>query len=167
MTFDYESSRKTLARIHYEELEDLDDPVLVLDAVRRSGVGPDRDITITSEAGRRTVIVPKCIAQDWLNDRNERVKAERERESLTSKIFRAGAGYVLVACVLVTVAAPLSILLPDSLYRLPWLKDTIRTAFLAATAILLLAGWWMSRSWKKFEEKKFEKERRRRATLRH
>jgi hypothetical protein len=161
-TFDYENSRwvrdKTLARIYYEELEELDNPVLVREALGLLPADPTHDISI----GPR-LVVPRGFARDWLAHRDERIKEQRERQSLTSKVFAACAGYVLVACVLVLVAAPLSILLPDSLYRLPWLKETIRTAFLVATAITLLAGWWMSRAWKKEEQKKW---RRRAAWMR-
>jgi len=50
MTFDYANSPwvgdKTLARIYYEDLEELDNPTVVLDALRLSGP-PDGYITIT------------------------------------------------------------------------------------------------------------------------
>ena len=135
------------------------------DTVRRSGVGPDGHVTIEPGRGRSTVIVPKGFAQDWLAHRKERAKEQLKRKSLASRIFAACAGYVLVACVLVLVAAPFSIFVPESLGRrlhLIWLTY----AFFAATAILTLAGWWMSHSWQKEERRRWaeEKEQRRRAT---
>jgi hypothetical protein len=140
-TFDYENSRwvrdRTLARIWYEDLEELNNPVLVREALRFGG-----DPTSAISVGPR-VVVPRGFAQDWLTHRDERIKEQRERQSLLSKIFAVSAGYVLIACMLVIVAAPFSIFFPDSVYR------PVRTAFLVATGISLLFGWWMSRTQKK------------------
>src|SRR5262252_2737269 len=62
-TFDYENSPwvgdRTLARIRYEQLEELNNPVLVREALGLSGGNPTSTITIDPHDIRRPVLVPR------------------------------------------------------------------------------------------------------------
>jgi hypothetical protein len=108
--FDYENSPwvgdKTLARIWYEQLEELNNPVLVREALRLSGGNPDSAITIGAGSIRHPVLVPRGFAQDWLAHRDAHIKRKLERESRATKFFQTAAGYVALAVAPTPLAIP-------------------------------------------------------------
>jgi hypothetical protein len=99
--FDYENSPwvgdKTLARIWYERLEELNNPILVREALGFSGGSPTSTITIDPSRIHRSFLVPRGFAQDWLAHRDKRIKEKLERESRATKFFQTAAGYVTLA----------------------------------------------------------------------
>jgi hypothetical protein len=109
-TFDYENSPwvgdKTLARIWYEQLEELNNPVLVREALRLSGGSPTSTLTIDPSRYRRPVLVPRGFAQDWLAHRDARIKEKLERETLATKIAQTSAGLVMLAVAVTPLAIP-------------------------------------------------------------
>ena len=109
-TFDYENSPwvgdRTLARIRYEQLEELNNPVLVREALGLSGGNPTSTITIDPHDIRRPVLVPRGFAQDWLAHRDARIKRKLERESRATKFFQTAAGYLMLALQPIPLSIP-------------------------------------------------------------